>query len=475
MSHNPVSIGLLDVLDRVGVVAMEESRIMGTDDVSIMNMGAMVKRDRNHPSIVIWSYCNEGGCQQGAQGFQRITHAYDTTRPTLGNNARLDNNGSFTDVQGFSHSQASVFDSYHAQHPRRPTFASECCSCSTQRGADAGVSFGCTANQSNASNSRDFMAGTMVWTLFDYYGESHGWPSVSSSYGQIDIAGFIKNTGRWYRTWWLSAVPESDAARPVGFGAAHSCHAWRETWCGAVCSIRVLTEAATVTLYEDGTATATAQVPDLDSASLTPTLPAAKNTTVACLSKSGVVLATDRLIASAQNASAIVLSIDAPSVATGTGSSLVLDGHDVGMLRATIVDSNGAVVAMSVANVTFAVTAGPGRILATHNGDNKNHQLNHGAVHAAFQGLVRGIVQVTEHRTGTAGVRARIASIDKESAHVTTVTAGGGPPPPAAITVTATSPGLISATIDVPVSDDEAAHGVLQAATDSMLAEQHWD
>ena len=55
MSHNPVLIGLLDVLDRVGVVAMEETRIMGTDDISIMNMGAMVKRDRNHPSIVIWS------------------------------------------------------------------------------------------------------------------------------------------------------------------------------------------------------------------------------------------------------------------------------------------------------------------------------------------------------------------------------------------------------------------------------------
>ena len=58
MSHNPVSPGLYDILDRVGVVAMDENRILGTDDVSIMNMGAMVKRDRNHPSVVIWSYCN---------------------------------------------------------------------------------------------------------------------------------------------------------------------------------------------------------------------------------------------------------------------------------------------------------------------------------------------------------------------------------------------------------------------------------
>jgi len=49
MSHNPVSIGLLDVLDRVGVVAMEESRIMGTDDVSIMNMGASLSDDSVAP------------------------------------------------------------------------------------------------------------------------------------------------------------------------------------------------------------------------------------------------------------------------------------------------------------------------------------------------------------------------------------------------------------------------------------------
>lgn len=219
-------------------------------------------------------------------------------------------------------------------------------------------------------------------------------------------------------------------------------------------------------------ATATAQVPELDSASLTRTVPSAKNTTIACINKNGAVLATNRLLTSESNATTIILSVDAPSVSTGTGTSLVLDGHDVGMLRATITDSTGIVVVTSTANVTFSVTAGPGRILATHNGDNRNHQLNHGAVHSAFQGLVRGIVQVTEHRTGTAATRARMASIDKEAANVATITAVGHGSAPTYITVTATSPGLTSATIDIPVSDDEAMHGVLQAATDSLQAEQ---
>ena len=170
MSHNPVSPGLYDILDRVGVVAMDESRILSTDDISIMNMGAMVKRDRNHPSVVIWSYCNEGGCGKGGAGFRNITLEYDTSRPTLGNRVGFDD--ADTDVEGFSHSGGDVFDSYHAAHPTRPKFASECCSCTSMRGdanptgpglANTEGTLSCTASQSNRSNSRPFMAGTMVW------------------------------------------------------------------------------------------------------------------------------------------------------------------------------------------------------------------------------------------------------------------------------------------------------------------------
>jgi beta-galactosidase/beta-glucuronidase len=185
MSHNPVTPGLYDILDRVGVVAMDESRILGTDPISIMNMGAMVKRDRNHASVVIWSYCNEGGCGSGGAGFRNITLKYDTSRPTLGNRAGFGDDGS-TDVAGFSHSRGDVFDDYHAKHPTKPKFASECCSCSSQRSSldgetnggklnasndgnidDGTLALSCTASQSNDSNGRPFMAGTMVWTLFD--------------------------------------------------------------------------------------------------------------------------------------------------------------------------------------------------------------------------------------------------------------------------------------------------------------------
>jgi beta-galactosidase/beta-glucuronidase len=212
MSHNPVTPGLLDVLDTVGVVAMDETRELHSDPISIMNMGAMVKRDRNHASVVIWSYCNEGGCgSAGAPEFRAVTKGYDPTRPTLGNHYGIAGMDNTTDVEGFSHKKGDIFDSYHEAHPTRPMFASECCSCSSSRSPQSAVAFGngtsmgvdfsaesCTASQSNASNGREFVSGTMVWTLFDYYGESHGWPRVSSAYGQFDLAGFQKFTARWY-------------------------------------------------------------------------------------------------------------------------------------------------------------------------------------------------------------------------------------------------------------------------------------
>lgn len=191
MSHNPVTPGLYDILDRVGVVAMDETRILGSDAVSVMNMGAMVKRDRNHASVIIWSYCNEQGCgngtgsmgpegsgdTEGAQDFHTITMRYDKSRATLGNMPNFAPNS--TSVAGFSEgTSGGKFDYYNSQHPTRPKFASECCNCHSDRDerVDRHDIISCAASKSNPSDSRDFVVGTMVWTLFDYYGVSQSTP-----------------------------------------------------------------------------------------------------------------------------------------------------------------------------------------------------------------------------------------------------------------------------------------------------------
>ncbi|KAL3927848.1 MAG: hypothetical protein SGPRY_002644, partial [Prymnesium sp.] len=108
MSHNPPDSAVLDLYDRLGMVVMDENRLFSNDtqarapglqirenlfDASdqqdVVNMGALVRRDRNHPSVVIWSFCNEGGCEgsheAGGPLFQEVTYKYDGTRPTLAN------------------------------------------------------------------------------------------------------------------------------------------------------------------------------------------------------------------------------------------------------------------------------------------------------------------------------------------------------------------------------------------------------
>ena len=68
---------------------MDENRLFANTTKYVSNMGALVKRDRNHPSVVIWSFCNENGCEgtreKGGPRFQEITKEFDGTRPTLGN------------------------------------------------------------------------------------------------------------------------------------------------------------------------------------------------------------------------------------------------------------------------------------------------------------------------------------------------------------------------------------------------------
>lgn len=282
----------------------------------------------------------------------------------------------------------------------------------------------------------------------------------------LRLASRRKFTAWWYHTFWLSAVPMADAGRPVGFGAAPTCYPYESGG-----TVNVLTEAAQVELWIDGNKTATANPDPLTAASL-PKGTGGHNITAVCLDASGKVTSTNTIL-SAGTATALQLSLDAPSEKFGSGTHLLLDGHDVAMVRATVVDASGVKVESSTANISFAVASGPGRVLATHNGDNTCHEPNHASWHSAFVGLARAIVQVTEHRIGTPEQRARLAEIDRESAHTRVVGGTLGPSGSSSIVVVASSPGLASATVEIPVSTEEQ-HSVLAAASRSLAQEQLW-
>jgi hypothetical protein len=165
------------------------------------------------------------------------------------------------------------------------------------------------------------------------------------------------------------------------------------------------------------------------------------------------------------------LTLDAPSPKKGTGSHLLLDGQDTALLRAELVDTAGNFVASNLSiNVTFSVTAGPGRVIGSHNGDPSCHTPNLAPWHETFYGLVRGIVQVTHDASSPSWHRARLAEIDVEGGWRTTIVPPGtvGEAVPAEIAVSVSSPGLTTATIIIPLSTDVEKHSVMSSAAGSV-------
>jgi hypothetical protein len=153
---------------------------------------------------------------------------------------------------------------------------------------------------------------------------------------------------------------------------------------------------------------------------------APKNATLLTLDASGAVVATHTVLApvSAVPAS-LALFLDSPSVTTGTGSALYLDGEDIALVRVALVDAVGTVISMASANVTFSILSGPGRIAGVGSGDPASHAQPNGAVIATFGGLARGLVQVTVDCVSIA--RDRILAIDGDGGARTTVIAPGAP------------------------------------------------
>jgi len=494
-------------------VVMDENRLFANNSEYVTNMGAMVKRDRNHPAVVIWSFCNEGGCEgsheTGGPAFRQIAYEYDGSRPTLANMFTFGDLLSNTiDVQGFSHQSRSKLESCHKALPYKPIYMSECCSCNTYRDEDEGCETlhdnphtNCTeksfnarcaeSNQAtNASDGVNYAVGTMVWTLFDYYGEpavggTHA--EVSSSYGQYDLCGFPKAAAFWYRTQWLLTIPDGPDKTFDTHGAqeVHLVESWQSPDAFPQTkgqpnrsSIHAYSSAPAVELYVNGKSQGVRSVTTMSHAPgsyaewLSVPWEEGNLTAVARDSTGKAVARTSRFTNDEGGASSIVLSLDAPSPLTGTGSCLVADGQDAALLRATVVDQNNRTVHLATNNVSFRVLSGPGVLLGAHNGDQHPtlHEPNSAHWHTAFHGLVRAVVRVTSTKALVQMKGAEwLGQVDKHGplsmAHQST-NHGSIPRdgPSEAIVVEASSPGLPPATISICVSADAETNGVLSVA-----------
>ena len=198
MSHNPPNPELLDALDAAGILVMDENRNFGNHSTWLSDFKDMIRRDRNHPSIVYWSVCNEIGCKQATgdatlavgKAFKDVLRQNDpiATRPMTGawktwgyGNSSMDILWGTTvvDVSGWNYMSAAGYDAYH-NSTGLPMVASEHCSCQSDRATfpnssthllGGAASWSCIKNCWEPVATRSFVQGLFDWTGFDYRGE----------------------------------------------------------------------------------------------------------------------------------------------------------------------------------------------------------------------------------------------------------------------------------------------------------------
>ncbi len=447
-SHNPPAPEFLDIADRLGFLVMDEAfdcwdqgkntydygrffNQWGTTDI-----GAMVMRDRNHPSIIIWSIGNEIPDDNNATVAQSLISAVkakDTTR-VIGQAFAEASPGAavapLEDVVGLNYAPY-VYDSLHSSHPTWKFFASESSSAVRSRGIyelpvtsniltsstnqcssydNSVVSWGTSAEGSwQAVNTRNFIAGEFIWTGFDYIGEPtpYGWPSKSSYFGAIDTAGFPKDIYYFYQSRWNHDGPTMVHITPMD---------WTSWTAGQSVPIYVYSNADSVELFLNGTSLGSKNVDtkaaDTNSGHLQWSVTFASGTLEAKAKKNGAVVVTDT-VQTAGTAAGVTLKVDRAAIAA--------DGLDLAYVEADIVDAKGVLVPQAGNEIEFSVT-GPGAMVGVDNGDSINHESYKGTSHAAFSGKALAIIQSTT----TAGkVTVQAASMGLATGSADIVTGGG--------------------------------------------------
>lgn len=326
----------------------------------------------------------------------------------------------------------------------------------------------------NASDGVNYAVGTMVWTLFDYYGEPPlGGPEVSSTYGQYDLCGFPKAAALWYRTQWLLTIPDGpDKTFPTkGAHEVHLVESWESpdsfpsTQGNKTRAIHAYSSAPSVELLVNGKSQGSKSVITMTKgagsyAEWTAVPWEAGTLTAVAHDTAGKAVAQDVRKTNGK-AAGLSLTIDAPSQATGTGSAVVLDGHDAALLRASVVDAAGNVMHLADNNISFRVVSGPGFVQGSHNGDVRSHVANNAPWHPAYHGLVRVVIRVNSAAARSPRERTLLAQID-----VNGLMAAGKQPldDDGPIVVEASSPGFAPARVSIPVSKNEATDGVMAVA-----------
>ena len=406
-SHNPMTPALLDICDREGILVIDENRLAGINTEHQRLLEKMIKRDRNHPSIILWSDGNEEwGMENTIQGtriaaaMREYTRLLDPTRPSTIANAGGSEMIKGLDVVGFNYILQNDVDNRKKANPSwRIVGTEETTGCGTRgvyfdtperpghmRSMNLSPDTDGTENRIERGwkfyAERPWGAGLFYWTGFDYRGEPNPlkYPATDSEFGILDYCGFPKDEAYYLKSWWtdeptLHIFPHWNLQGHEGEEI--------EVWAYSNCD--------EVELTVNGKKLGRQTMPRNGHLKWKAVYQPGK--VVAIGYKNGKRILTET-VETTRPASKIVLKADRQAIKA--------DGRDVSVITVEVQDNKGRIVPDACPMLTFRLE-GEGRIIGVGNGDpaylGEDHPKEkdcHEFGIPAFNGLAQMIIQSSQ-------------------------------------------------------------------------------
>ncbi len=414
-AHNPPSPEFLDLCDRMGFLVMNElfdcwTMKKNPHDYSLFfnewskrDLADTIRRDRNHPSVILWSVGNEikdtpkqEHAKNILKGLVEVCHENDPTRPVTQALFRPNTSGDYTngladllDVIGTNYRDQELLDAWRAKPGRKIV--------GTEQGHERRTWLACRDNPQHS--------GQFLWAGIDYLGESRSWPRIGYAGGLLDRTGEIKPMAYERQSWW-SDKPMVKMVRRV---AANDVLPEDPGWGGEERHTQVQFADWTPRNLEghDENVEVYSNCDEVELFLNSKSLGAKPINKDASPRVWKVAFEAGKIEALARNGSIAVASDELRTAGTAakiiltTGTKLLASGWDnVAFVKAAVVDENGVVLPRAKDLIRFNIT-GPGVIAAVDNGDNASIEPFQASERSAYQGVCFAMVK----QVGPVGVK----------------------------------------------------------------------
>lgn len=422
-SHNMAARQLLELCDRMGILVIAESFDMWeksktTYDYSrffkewaAKDVASWVRRDRNHPCLLMWSIGNEiydtHADSHGEEitrrllGFVREHDPLCNANVTIGSNYMpwegAKNCADIIKFAGYNYAE-KLYEEHHKEHPDWVIYGSETASTVGSRGiyhfplsqpilADSDSQCSILGNSTTSWGAKDtetciisdrdakFSLGQFIWTGFDYIGEPTPYHTKNSYFGQIDTAGFEKDSYYIYQAEWtdVNVAPMVHVFPYWDFNE------------GQIIDVRVCSNASTVELFLNGESLGKRNIDHINGAHVVCNWQVAFVPGIlkaVAYDDAGNIIAED-MKESFTEAERIVVKANKDTV--------LADGEDLCFVEISAVDENGKAVWNATDYVKVAVTGG--HILGMDNGDSTDYEQYKCNARKLFSGKCMAVIE----------------------------------------------------------------------------------